>query len=334
MDLGGSVVQDRLGSNGIGAYMPYGETVTASSGDDRVMFATYTRDSYTGLDYAQNRYYASTYGRFTTKDNSGKSARLGSPQTWNRYSYSSNDPVNRNDPKGLCDVVIGGITNSSSNSSGLTQFASNIGADQAFPYSNGNGTGLLGQIYGLLAGVGSVAAQALAGANASTLVALDSILQAAQDPGNINIFTFSGGAQAFASAYQYLPASIQGRINNVTYVSPGTSGTTLPSGASGTPTVVLGTGLADNLATFGTTVPLGTQFIDTPCGHDANCEFNYAYSALLQRSGNSCSDQTTFSRGSQAVEQVNSNISYWYIIDDDQPPSREEVTTSITFDQP
>jgi RHS repeat-associated protein len=35
---------------------------------DRDKFATYYRDSTTGLDYAQNRYYANTLGRFTSPD--------------------------------------------------------------------------------------------------------------------------------------------------------------------------------------------------------------------------------------------------------------------------
>ena len=48
-----------------------------------------------------NRYYARTIGRFTTTDPYGSSARLGAPQSWNRYTYVGNDPVNRNDPSGL-----------------------------------------------------------------------------------------------------------------------------------------------------------------------------------------------------------------------------------------
>ena len=35
---------------------------------DRDKFATYYRDSTTTLDYAQNRYYASTLARFTSPD--------------------------------------------------------------------------------------------------------------------------------------------------------------------------------------------------------------------------------------------------------------------------
>ena len=59
--------------------------------------ATFTRDSYT--DYADQRYYASTYGRFNTVD-SGR-AHPKDPVSWNRYSYVGGDPVNRRDPKGV-----------------------------------------------------------------------------------------------------------------------------------------------------------------------------------------------------------------------------------------
>ena len=99
----------------------------------------------------------------------------------------------------------------------------------------------------------------------------------------------------------------------------------LPSGSSGPPTVVLGTGVPDNLATIAATVPLGTQFIDTPCGHDATCEFNYASGTLLSRSGNSCSNQVTISRAPyDDITQVSSSINFWYILGDDGPPSRDE----------
>jgi RHS repeat-associated protein len=99
---------DRLGSDRNGSrYYPYGEEYTAT-GNDRNKFATYFRDSSTGLDYAINRYYGSTMGRFLTPDRYGPSARLGSPQSWNRYAYVTNDPVNTNDPSGL-DPIQGNI---------------------------------------------------------------------------------------------------------------------------------------------------------------------------------------------------------------------------------
>ena len=57
--------EDRLGTDrSSGArYLPYGEKITSTS-NDRTKFATYMRDSVTGLHYAQNRFYASGQGRF------------------------------------------------------------------------------------------------------------------------------------------------------------------------------------------------------------------------------------------------------------------------------
>jgi RHS repeat-associated protein len=69
--------------------------------NDKDKFATYFRDSSTGLDYAVNRYYGSNVGRFLTPDPFGGSAKWGNPSSWNRYTYVENDPINKNDPSGL-----------------------------------------------------------------------------------------------------------------------------------------------------------------------------------------------------------------------------------------
>jgi YD repeat-containing protein len=59
--VGGVPYQDRLGTNrASGArFYPFGDEITSTS-NDRTKFGTYNRDSYTGLDYADQRYYAST----------------------------------------------------------------------------------------------------------------------------------------------------------------------------------------------------------------------------------------------------------------------------------
>jgi hypothetical protein len=57
---------------------------------------------------ADQRFYASTYGRFLTPDRKRRSAKRRNPQSWNRYAYVLGDPVNKNDPKGLCSVSIDG----------------------------------------------------------------------------------------------------------------------------------------------------------------------------------------------------------------------------------
>ncbi len=55
-----------------------------------------------------NRYYSAGYGRFLTVDRFGASARAGNPTSWNRYAYSLGDPINGDDPSGLCSSGSGG----------------------------------------------------------------------------------------------------------------------------------------------------------------------------------------------------------------------------------
>jgi RHS repeat-associated protein len=97
---GTAFVPDRLGSNVYGKYFPYGEDRGTPLGNDQVKFATYTRDSNTGLDYADQRYYSNQFGRFMTPDPYGPSAKLSLPTSWNRYTYVLGDPMNFNDPTG------------------------------------------------------------------------------------------------------------------------------------------------------------------------------------------------------------------------------------------
>ncbi len=74
----------------------------SNSGDtNRKKFTQYERDTETGLDYAQARYYSSSQGRFTTVDPLMASARSSAPQTWNRYCYGLNNPLKYIDPSGL-----------------------------------------------------------------------------------------------------------------------------------------------------------------------------------------------------------------------------------------
>ncbi len=93
-----AVTPNRLASEA--KHFPYGETDGAPPSDTKDYFATYRRDG-TGLDYAWNRYYSPTMGRFTTADPYGGSVSVGNPGSWNRYSYVGGDPVNKLDPAGL-----------------------------------------------------------------------------------------------------------------------------------------------------------------------------------------------------------------------------------------
>jgi RHS repeat-associated protein len=88
--------------------LPYGEAWlaenTPSTNDKK--FTTYQRDQESRLDYAMNRYYANTAGRFASPDK-GK-LRLFLPASLNRYSYVGADPINRTDST----VMIGNVLNS------------------------------------------------------------------------------------------------------------------------------------------------------------------------------------------------------------------------------
>src|SRR5258706_7658613 len=80
------VVQDRLSS--VGKYYPFGEERNSPPlANDSVKFASYTRDSTTALDYADQRYYTSTFGRFMSPDPYQASAGPADPGTWNRSAY-------------------------------------------------------------------------------------------------------------------------------------------------------------------------------------------------------------------------------------------------------
>jgi RHS repeat-associated protein len=85
-----------VGDQSTGAY---GETISDST-QTRRKYTTYEREP-TGVDYAKARYYRPDHKRFTSPDRYRGSCRRGDPQSWNRYAYVGNDPVNRTDPSGL-----------------------------------------------------------------------------------------------------------------------------------------------------------------------------------------------------------------------------------------
>lgn len=72
-------------------------------GKDRIRkrFTGYEKDDETGLDFAEARMYQNRHGRFTAPDPLLASASAVNPQTFNRYTYTGNDPVNLTDPSGL-----------------------------------------------------------------------------------------------------------------------------------------------------------------------------------------------------------------------------------------
>ena len=94
---------DRLGS--AQPTYPYGADIGTPPAADAPDFATYTKEGTTGLEYAMNRYYSASLGRFMTVDPYGGSADTHEPGSLNRFSYSNDDPINYSDPSGTttCD---------------------------------------------------------------------------------------------------------------------------------------------------------------------------------------------------------------------------------------
>jgi RHS repeat-associated protein len=81
-------------------YTPYGSSMNnPAANDNQAGFTGHIKDSATGLNYMQARYYDPLIGRFLSIDPVGFS-----PDAlfmFNRYTYVNNDPVNLTDPFGM-----------------------------------------------------------------------------------------------------------------------------------------------------------------------------------------------------------------------------------------
>jgi len=110
------------GAGGVKArydYLPFGEEIESSIGGRssvagygasdgiRQKFTGYERDSESGLDFAQARYYSSAQGRFTSPDPALASIDVSNPQTLSRYTYCLNNPLAYVDPDGLEELKVG-----------------------------------------------------------------------------------------------------------------------------------------------------------------------------------------------------------------------------------
>jgi RHS repeat-associated protein len=96
-------------------FMPFGEEIGAGVGgrtinlkysltntsNIRQRFTGYEKDTETNLDFAEARMYQNQHGRFTAVDPLMISGDFGNPQSFNRYIYTRNNPVNYTDPSGL-----------------------------------------------------------------------------------------------------------------------------------------------------------------------------------------------------------------------------------------
>ncbi|MEK6288884.1 MAG: RHS repeat-associated core domain-containing protein, partial [Acidobacteriota bacterium] len=98
LDASGNV----LGRQG---HLPFGEDFAESGTQEKHHFTSYERDGENGSDYAINRQYSQSTGRFIRVDPFSGSSQTGNAQSLNRYSYSQNDPINGFDPLGLLRVI-------------------------------------------------------------------------------------------------------------------------------------------------------------------------------------------------------------------------------------
>jgi len=85
------------------AHLPFGEDFAESGTQEKHHFTSYERDGESGVDYAINRGYSPTAARFLSADPYRVSGYKVDPQSWNRYSYARNNPINKVDRFGLED---------------------------------------------------------------------------------------------------------------------------------------------------------------------------------------------------------------------------------------
>ncbi len=93
-------------------FLPFGEQIAGASVTTH-KFTDDERDAETNLDRTWFRQYSSSLGRWIHPDPAGLAAvDPGNPQSWNRYAYVLNSPLDFTDPLGLCGGGPGGVTSS------------------------------------------------------------------------------------------------------------------------------------------------------------------------------------------------------------------------------
>jgi RHS repeat-associated protein len=93
-------------------YQPFGEELGAvgmrssdssygAANSARQKFAGMEKDDVSGMSHTLWRKYDGMSGRWTSPDPYDATMTIGDPQSFNRYAYVNNDPVNQTDPDGL-----------------------------------------------------------------------------------------------------------------------------------------------------------------------------------------------------------------------------------------
>ncbi|MEZ5306395.1 MAG: RHS repeat-associated core domain-containing protein [Pyrinomonadaceae bacterium] len=107
------ILTDRDGNVGSRRdFLPYGAEITNTVNTNRTStngyagdqvkqkFTGYSRNEETELDFTQARMFSYHLGRFTTVDEVTKDSDLNDPQSWDKYLYVRNNPLNLTDPTG------------------------------------------------------------------------------------------------------------------------------------------------------------------------------------------------------------------------------------------
>ena len=81
-----------------GEYLPFGSEFSSTDPGDHFKFTGKELEDHTGLYYFEARYYDPVIGRFISVDPVG--GNVGNSQSWNRYVYVENNPINAFDPDG------------------------------------------------------------------------------------------------------------------------------------------------------------------------------------------------------------------------------------------
>jgi RHS repeat-associated protein len=85
-------------------HLPFGEDGGVTGENEKHRFTNYERDAESGTDYAVNRQYSNSTGRFLQADL--VPGGVFQPQSMNRFSYCYNDPESYYDPDGRIPLLL------------------------------------------------------------------------------------------------------------------------------------------------------------------------------------------------------------------------------------